>query len=200
MDLESVLRDMELQGQDKTASEQVPSVDAKLQTALVEAVQKTAATVAPEPKVAASSPVDDLMKIASTLAGTEKESELAHAALLGSMFGEAAIAKFAAYDAQVKIAMAKEANATPSEALLKEAVAYGYNLAKQEKTAGASNDELFKLAAQKGYEDTCEKIAREQYAAGHDQGLQDIHTGAMVEFIKGAAEVEMLVNLQTQAR
>ena len=198
MDLESILNQMETQGQDKTAGELPQNVDAKLQSALVDAVQKTAATVAPAPKVAAASPVDDLMKIAETLAGTEKEAELAHAALLGNMFGEAAIAKFAAYDAQVKIAMSKEA-ATPDEALLKEAVAYGYNLAQQEKTA-ASDDDLLKLAAQKGYEDTQEKIAREQYAAGHDQGLQDIHTAAMTEFMKGAAEVEMLVNLAAQGR
>jgi hypothetical protein len=199
MDLESILNQMETQGQDKVANELTPNVDAKLQNALVEAVQKTAATVAPAPVAATSSPVDDLMKIAETLAGTEKEAELAHAALLGNMFGEAAIAKFAAYDAQVKIAMSKEANATPSEALLKEAVQYGYNLALQEKTA-ASDEELLKVAAQRGYEDTMEKIAREQYAAGHDQSLQDVHTAAMTEFMKGAAEVEMLVNLAAQAR
>lgn len=218
MDLEQVLRDMEMQRSEKTASAPETS-DERLQGALAAAVEKTAA-VAPAVSRSSASPVNDLMKIANTIAGSEKEAELAHAAMLGTMFAESAVAKFASYDAQIKVAMA---NDTPSAGALKEAAEYGYAIAlqevaaqlgEQEKVAGdVSDDELAKLAAEVGYSDTMqkiaaevgysdtlEKVAAEEYQAGHDQALQDVHTAAMTEFYKGAAEVEMLVNLHNQNR
>lgn len=62
-----------------------------------------------------SDAVEALMKIASDLAGAEKEAEAAQAYLCGAAFADGAIAKFAAYDAAVK-----EAAANESVALLKE--------------------------------------------------------------------------------
>lgn len=205
MDLEQVLKQMQGSAQEKTASTSPQTTDAKLQGALAAAVEKTAAAVTPAPATAGD-PIQDLLKVAETIAGSEKEAELAHAAMLGTMFAEAAVAKFAAFDAQVKIAAAQEAqtqrSAAPNEQLLKAAAEAGYREAmqqvaaaqEQEKMAGASDDELVKMAAEQGYQDTMEKIAVEQYKAGHDTAMQEVHQVAMGEFLKGAAETEMLLN------
>lgn len=198
MDLDKVIAQLESQDRQKTASAPL-SVDARLQSVLAETLEKTAASVTPPS--AADDPVAGLMKMASELAGVEKESELALANMLGQAFADGAIAKFASYDAQVKIAMAQQENAGQEEYLLKSAADQGYadamqmvQQAQQDKLAGMDDESLVKMAAEQGYSDAMQKIAEVQYEDGYNTQVQEIHKVACQEFLRGAAETEMLLN------
>ena len=175
MNLDAVIKAMEAnEGHTKSAAAQPqPSEEKeKLVSALEKAAEVPAAPVAELDAVAV------LMKTANELAGTEKEAEVSHAAICGQAFADGAIAKFAAYDAQAKQAelstvKSAEANAPATEDQLKEAAAIGYQAA-------------------------MDKIA-EDYEAGHNEALQQVHNTAAAEFIKGASEVEVMVQLINQA-
>lgn len=201
MDLQQVIAQLEAQDQTKTAAAVPPaSVEARLQGALAETLEKTAASV--NPPTAADDPVAGLMKMASELAGSEKEAELALANMLGQAFADGALAKFAAYDAQVKIAMAQQSSGEPTEDLLKQAAEYGYNLAVQQmqEQQGSSNDLLMKQAAEAGYNAVVEKVAASQFEDGFNTEVANIHKVACGEFLKGAAETEMLLNAVNAAQ
>lgn len=198
MDLDKVIAQLESQDRQKTASAPL-SVDARLQSVLAETLEKTAASVTPPSAV--EDPVAGLMKMASELAGVEKESELALANMLGQAFADGAIAKFASYDAQVKIAMAQQENDGQEEYLLKSAADQGYadamqmvQQAQQDKLAGMDDESLVKMAAEQGYSDAMQKIAEVQYEDGYNNQVQEIHKVACQEFLRGAAETEMLLN------
>jgi hypothetical protein len=187
MDLDKLIADMEAQKvTTKTASENAaPSTDTRLQEALATALEKTAA-VAPAP-VSADDPVMNLMKMATQLAGAEKESELAHANLCGQAFVDGMLAKAAMYDAQVKTAMAQQtlppvAYYSENATTLKTAAEQGYN------------DALLKVAAEQGYADAQQKIAEAQFEDGFNTQVKEIHDLACGEFMKGAAETEVLLN------
>lgn len=201
MDLQQVIAQLEAQDQTKTAAA-VPlaSVEARLQGALADTLEKTAASVTPP--TATDDPVAGLMKMASELAGSEKEAELALANMLGQAFADGALAKFAAYDAQVKIAMSQQSSGEPTEDLLKQAAEYGYNLAVQQmqEQQGSSNDLLMKKAAEAGYNAVVEKVAASQFEDGFNTEVANIHTVACGEFLKGAAETEMLLNAVNAAQ
>jgi hypothetical protein len=195
MDLEKVIAQLEAQDQQKTAAlAPPPSVDARLQGALAATLEKTAASVTPP--AAADDPVAGLMKMASELAGAEKEAELALANMLGQAFADGAIAKFASYDAQVKIAMSQQpAAAGTSEELLQKAAEYGYNLAVQQMQGQqGSPDAALKQAAEQGYNAAMKKVADAQFEQGFNEQVNQIHSVACGEFLKGAAETEMLIN------
>jgi hypothetical protein len=200
MDLQQVITQLEAQDPQKTAAlAPPPSVDARLQGVLADTLEKTAASVTPP--AATDDPVAGLMKMASELAGAEKEAELALANMLGQAFADGAIAKFAAYDAQVKIAMVQQQNDGEAEMLVKAAAEKGYadvmglaSQAEQEKIAGMDNDALVKVAAEKGYSDAMEKVAEAQFEQGFNEQVEQIHNVACGEFMKGAAETEMLLN------
>lgn len=170
--LNEIIRQMEdSEGQTKSAAAPEEAPDVKLNKALEKAAGTANRTAAQDSSVDA---VDVLFKTANALAGTEKEAEVAHAALCGQAFADGAIAKFAAYDAQMQTV----------------------------KTAGMSTQDmsdeaLVKAAAEAGYQETLEKLSAE-YQAGHDAALQDVHDQAATEFLKGAAEVEVMVNLVQQ--
>lgn len=191
MDLDKVIAQLEAQDLQKTASAPL-SVDARLQSVLAETLEKTAASVAPP--TAAEDPVMGLMKMASELAGTEKESELAFANLLGQAFADGSIAKFAAYDAQVKIAMSQQVNEDQDEYLYKSAAEQGYADAVSIMQSNYQDDAVIKTAAEQGYYDATQKIAEAQYEAGYNEQVNQIHKLACGEFFKGAAETEMLLN------
>jgi|GEM_PF-2494637 len=259
MDLDQVLEEMKVsETQTKVASsEPAPASNPEEKPdALMDALSKTAKV--DEPPAESPDVVDDLMKMASELAGTEKEAEVAHAALLGQAFADAAISKFAAYDAQAAAVAAEQtppeppkvAAAAPEvpapeaapeppapeetpEPSLKQAAAAGYEdalaliqaqqaeaapaapekvaEAPQEPAApadpaqpdiaeflkSASDEEVAQAAAQAGYSDTVAKLANE-YQAGHDQAMQEVHDVAAGEFLKGAAEAEHIVNVARQ--
>jgi hypothetical protein len=54
-------------------------------------------------------------------------------------------------------------------------------------------DLLVKAAADAGYRDTQVKIAEEQYSQGENDALEQVHTVATNEFLKGAQETSMLI-------
>ncbi len=180
MDLETTIERMEAEeGQMKSAAA-LPASPAK--TNLDAALEKAAAAPAPAtPVVQEMDAVDALMKTANALAGTEKEADIAHAAICGQAFADGAISKLAAYDAQVQRAVLETT---------KQAAAVGA-------PAAQSDDDLIKAAAEQGYQDTLEKMSAE-YQSGHDDALQQVHDQAATEFLKGAAEVEALVDIAAQ--
>lgn len=172
MDLDAIISAMEAnEGHTKSAAAAptTPSID---QSILNAALEKAAG--APSAPVAETDAVQALLKTANELAGTEKEAEISHAAICGQAFADGAIAKFASYDAQVAQAgvapMAKHAENHDAE--LQAAAEYGYKLAH-------------------------DKMA-EDYNAGHNEALQQVHDVAANEFIKGASEVEVMVQLINQ--
>jgi len=171
MELDAIIKAMEAnEGHVKSASAQAtPSVD---QSILNAALEKAAG--APPAPVAEVDAVQALLKTANELAGTEKEAEISHAAICGQAFADGAIAKFASYDAQVQQA---ELSAPPV-------------MAKQ----AADSDEQLYAAAEYGYKLAHDKMA-EEYEAGHDDALQQVHNAAATEFIKGASEVQVMVEL-----
>jgi len=148
--MEQLLATLEAPRQEKVASE-APKADAPLKDALETALKGN------EKKAEEKNPVDDLLKVASDLAEQEKASEVKEAALCGAAFADAAIQRFAAFDAQMKTAAAQ-----------------GYDAAQ------AAVDPQEKLAA--------------DYQAGEAVALQEIQTAAMEEFLKGAAETEVLLD------
>ena len=183
MELDKVISQMEAnEGQQKTAAE-TPAADPVEYTELSAALEKAAG--APEPEGEEADAVAILMKQANELAGTEKEADIAHAALCGQAFADGAIAKFAAYDAQTRQMSTPEP--APANPMSKVAAA----------TEGMPDEEVVKVAANAGYQVTLEKLAAD-YNAGHDAALQDVHDQASAEFLKGAAEAEILVNVAQQ--
>lgn len=197
MDLEQILKQMETNDeQQKIASAPPQTPPAANPGALVAALEKAAGV----PPTQNDNVIVDLMKMAEQLAGSEKEAELSLAAMLGQAFADAAINKFAAYDAQTKIAMAQQAppSVTPEE-FKKLAEQMGYTIADepqnteyQQKLAEAQEMELVKMAAQLGYAQTQEKIAAE-YKEGYDQAMLEVRNTAANEFIKGAQEAAIMI-------
>ena len=59
-------------------------------------------------------------------------------------------------------------------------------------------DLLVKAAAEQGYKDAQEKIAETQYAQGEEDALKEVHDLAAGEFLKGAQEVQVLVEKARQ--
>lgn len=209
MNLDQVLEQMKAsEPQTKTAS--VAAQPVSTENVLLNVLTKTAAPVSPK-TASEGDAVNDLMKMASELAGTEREVEVAHAAVCGSAFADAAISKFAAYDAQVQLAVAQaglaktasvSAPANPNvEEMLMKAAEIGYFEAyaeMNEKTAEPqltkeAADQLYKEAAELGYQETQVKLAAE-YQAGQNDALRNVHAVAMGEFLKGAAEAEIMIN------
>lgn len=204
MDLSNVIAQLDAQEHQKTAAA-LASIDVRLQSVLAETLEKTAASVTPP--AADNDPVPDLMKMASQLAGAEQETELALANMMGQAFADGAIAKFAAYDAQVKIAMAQQDNYSQDEYLLKSAAEQGYadavSLAQQaynEKLSSMNDESIVKMAAEQGYSDAMQKVAEAQYEDGFNTQVNEIHKIACGEFLKGAAETEMLLNAARAAQ
>ena len=57
--------------------------------------------------------LSEVLKVAENLAGMDKEAELRHAEMMGAAFADAAISRFASYDAQVKVAEAQQMGQYP---------------------------------------------------------------------------------------
>lgn len=236
MNLEQVIETMnQVGGQEKTAEQQAPTTETELTAALEKVAGVPPAPAAPQES---DDVIGSLMKMASDLAGTEKDAELSHMAMCGQAFADAAINRFSQYDAMAKRAMVEQTAilqppiasppagsqppvaekvaapipvAVPADSeALKQAAAAGYNDAQQhvqnaelEKLAqhasGLSDNDLAKLAAEIGYQETLEKVAVE-YKAGEDKALQEVHDTAASEFLKGAAEAEILLNQWRQSQ
>jgi len=131
------------------------------------------------------SPQEALMKQAELLVGAEKQAEVEHAKMLGLAFADAAITKWAAYDAQLKHMAAQE----------EKAAAEGYHSTVNAAKGQPSIDQI-KMAAQQGNPqaiDYLNKLAAAEYEQGQTQALNEIYKTAAHEFLKGAAETHILL-------
>ena len=187
------------EAQEKTAS--APTPDNQTEKALEVALEKVAAA-APE-STASGDPTDDLMKMASDLAGVEKEAEVQHAALLGQAFADAALGTWAAYDADLRKTASESAAGVNEQ--VKSAALQGYRDTvaalnkggQDEKTASSEEIEnLVKQAEAQGYsreealkaiQDLNTKTAEEQFEVGQNAAMNEMYTTAYNEFMKGAS-------------
>lgn len=171
--------------------------------------------------------VNTLLKVAMDLSGAEKQAELAHAALMGQAVADAAIARFSTYQNEMAKVASVSGGYTESdveeatrigyqagvEAGIKHASEMGSGNAEQEKVAAyfaqgetklaaaaevLSTEDLLKFAEQEGLTPVLEKMA-EEYEAGYKQAEAEITELARTEFLKGAAETEIMIDLLKQA-
>jgi len=196
---------------EKTAAAPAEETDAG--KALEAALQKVA-TSAPQQDADSGDPLADLMKIAADLAGTEKEGEIKHAAILGHTFADAALGTWAAYDAELRKTASE--SATQINEQVKSAALQGYQdtvaaLAAdqpQEKVADTQEIEtLVKQAEAQGYsrEDVYTalnelntKTAEEQFAMGQQAAVDEVYTAVYNEFMKGAAVAANVLEIARQ--
>jgi len=216
-------------GTQKTASEnaeeKTPSKSA-LETVVnkvAEEVLPEAKTAAPVEDNADA--VDALTKVAARLMGADQDAQVAEAQMLGNAFADAAISKLASFEAQVaeKTAAVQPATAgVDPDTLVKIAAEIGYQdtrgrlmkLAAEEEAKEEcdkkdcdkekKDDKKEVPAFLKKKEDKSEdKSDDEKTAAEFDKGFvdaaQQIKVAAEVEFLKGAAIAEAIVNQMTAA-
>jgi hypothetical protein len=196
---------------EKTAAAPVEETDAG--KALEAALEKVAAT-APQQSPESKDPLADLMKMASDLAGTEKEGEVKHAAILGHTFAEAAIGTWAAYDAE----LSKQASESATEVneQVKEAAIKGYQDTvaalnteqPSEKVADTQEIEtLVKQAEAQGYSredvytalnELSTKTAEDQFTMGQQTAVDEVYTAVYNEFLKGAAVAAKVLEVARQ--
>jgi hypothetical protein len=208
MELGKIIEQMEkgMAASPKTASavETAPATtDAALKQSLVHvleaATEKTAAEAQP------TSALGGLKKMAADLAGTEKSAEIAHMQVCGAAFADAAVAKMAMYEAQIqqKTAAVQEpmiagALASVDDATLKTAAEQGYadTVEAIQQTKQAELQELEKAASAGNVEaqNVLQKVAEEEFQAGQNSALNEVHNLAADQFIKGAQEVTVLLD------
>jgi len=194
MELEQLIKKLEVgKTSEKTASEK-PSTEANLKNALTDSLGAVAPAIE---KTASedSDAVETLKKIASDLAGLDKQAEEAHVTSLANVFADTVMNKFAGYTA----ALPPTVDATPAQTpelvdALKTAATQGYADTVQA-LQGSSIEEWEKAAAAGNPQAIAqmEKFAAEQFDAGQDQALADVQGQAAQEFIKGAQEVGVLL-------
>lgn len=168
---------------------------------------------APAPVTTPAQPadaVDSILKIAADLSGAEKQAELAHAKLAGQIMMDAALARLAQYEgAALKTASA----AGYSEKDVEEATRIGYQAGLEagikqaseqassglDKLAAAAEvlsvEDLVKYAEQEGLLPELEKLAEAAYESGCSDAHEKIAEDAQMEFLKGAAETEILIDM-----
>lgn len=190
-----------------------PAEETDAGKALEAALEKVAAA-APQQTTESGDPLTDLMKMAADMAGTEKEGEIKHAAILGHSFADAAIGTWAAHDAELK-KVASE-SATQVNEQVKEAAIQGYQdtvaaltaeqtpekvagtedievLVKQAETQGYSRDDVYKAL-----NELSTKTAEEQFAMGQQTAVDEVYTTVYNEFIKGAAVAAQILETVQQ--
>ena len=218
MIVDKILNDIE--ALEKQAAQAAPdpakSAENQLSSALGETLQKVASQAAP----AEGNPAQDLFKLATDMVNSEMEREVKQAALCGRAFAHSAVEEFRAYDVAAKTAAAQGPALTPvieqavkqaaSDPELMKAAELGYadaqqrisveqNHAAETKLASVNLDEaILEKVAQAGYVQTSEKIAAEQYNEGYGACMGEVRDRAAEEFIKGAMEVQKLVELSAQ--
>lgn len=212
MEFGKLIESIQASDTEKTAAAPVEGMDAS--KALEAALEKVAAS-APQQAPAAGDPVDDLMKIASDLAGTEKEAELQHAALLGHAFADSAIGTWAAYDAELS-KTASEQGVEVNEQV-KSAALQGYydtvaalNAAPEGEKVAAEDEEievLVKQAEAQGYtrddvyaalNELNTKTASDQFVMGQQAAVDEVYATAYNEFMKGAAVAATVIESVSQ--
>jgi len=191
MKLSSVLANIKGTDTEKTASASTPAdsnktaaapstTGEKLKQALKEA---TAAPTETKTAATANSPVNDLMKTASQIAGAEHEALIKEAHLYGGAVADGFLARVAQHtDAVEKIASAQPAKVASTDGSF-------------EKFA-AENPDLVKEAAELGYSSTMgqmEKLAEAAYAKGYNGAVETIYKLANASFVQGFEDSGQLI-------
>lgn len=156
-----------------------------------------------EAAAAEGNPIDGLMKMAEELTDLDKEAEEAHVRNLGIAFADSAHRRWNELNEKIGNAL----DDSPLADAVKIAAAQGYNdanAALDEQQKFASDEEQFeqiiKLAEAGNPEaqQYLQKLAAEEYEAGQQAALEEVHKTASLEFLKGAGEVQVLVQLANQ--
>lgn len=125
----------------------------------------------------ASTPVNDVMKVAEEIAATEQDAQVKQAQVMGAAFADAFVARLGAWQSK-----AAELNTQmPSDALAG-MPSYG--------KFASENSGLVSQSQRVGYAQTqqaLEKQANDAYVDGFNDTTTAIHKTASIEFLKGAA-------------
>lgn len=152
---------------EKTASDYS---DTTTRSQLMAALHEATATS----KVAAATPMGDLMKLASDVAATEQEMAYKEAQLLGQAFADAVVSRVGEWQAAAtKTASYSAPVSGPADF---------------DKFA-SDNTELVKQAAELGYmqtRDHLEKVAAAEYERGYNDTMEQVQKLAANEFAKAA--------------
>lgn len=177
----------------KTAAAPEPTSENELRKSLDAVVEKTAAPTAPAGDVDA---LGLLEKMAAELAGTEKNAELEHAAMLGRALADGAINQWESY----RLGLKKAASDVAVQEAIKTAAMNGYsdavavlqqNAQPAPKVAEATEQdvgELLKQAAAAGDPEAAMKLA--EYNAGVQAAIQDLQEYPRTGVLKTAAQME----------
>lgn len=172
-----------------------PSVDAlraQLRQVINSGSEKTASAASPTQQA----PLGDLHKMASDLANAEEEALLKQAQVYGAAIADGFMARYAQYE--------DAANAV--------APAHAPAYATAQKTAGAGDDfqkfasenpELTKEAFDLGYRTkmaALQKEANEQFAAGYNDTMNEVHKTASALYKHGAEWGQWAVKTAEQAQ
>jgi hypothetical protein len=194
-------------GSEKTAAEEAPATGAEgtttedLKGALGEVLESGQQK---EAAAAEGNPVDDLMKMASELTDLDKEAEEASVRNLGVAFADSAHRRWNELNEKVGNVL----ETSPLADAVKLAAQQGHADASaalqqgQQKEASAEEklQQIVKLAEAGDAEAQAylQKLAAAEYEEGQKAALQEAHKTASAEFLKGAAEVQVLVKLSEQ--
>jgi len=182
MKIERILAGIrESQTSEKTASETpvAPATDktATTNTALVAALNDALSS---KEKIAsetpATSPINDVMKVAEELAGAEKEAAVKEAQILGTAFADAAVARMAEWNKQASQMVSSSPVVQEDPERIKQAAQMGYAQAKAD----------------------LEKQAEESYVQGYNDTVETIHKTASLEFLKAAAVTAQIIQASTK--
>jgi len=187
-------------GSEKTASEgdaaapvNTDELKGALGDLLEEGQQKEAA-------VAEGNPIDGLVKMAEELTELDKEAEESHVRNLAIAFADSAHRRWNELNEKVGSVI----DTSPLADAVKLAAQQGHadaTEALQGQQKEASQEEQFqqivKLAEAGDAEaqEFLQKLAAEEYEAGQQAALEEVHKTASVEFLKGAGEVQALLTL-----
>ena len=170
---------------EKTAAEKPAAPVSAPHTALNDAMKSAvAATEKTAAEKVASAPVNDVLKIASELAASEKEVMIKEAQMLGAAFADAAIARVDAWKKTASVVEVAPATPTTDPEFSKFA---------------AENPEMLKQAKELGYQvtrDGINKMADDAYTQGYNDTVASIHKTASLEFLKAASTTHKIIEAQ----
>jgi len=192
MRLNDIIKSMQAPeaGQVKEAEEKAPTAVQSTQAELGDALAKAAGDSSAKKEAEAQTPAETLMSSAVKLAAAEREANREEARMLGAAFADGCIAKLAAAEKAAMELGIRPQGLQPTS----QVSATQYKTAAEIFGTDADDDTLRKTAAEAGYQYALEKIA-EEYSAGHDAAAQEVVNMAADEFIKGAAETQIVLQM-----
>ena len=226
--LETTLGRLDGQGTPKTAAEVPVPATGGSKGALEAAVIKTAQAVAPVAAPAQEAdPARELMKIAEGLVGAEKQAEQEEMRMLGGAFADGAITKFAMFETEMRQQALSDAEKTAGapqqlqgihpDLLVKIAAEIGYQdtqgrivlAAEEEKKDKEEKDDKKKdlppfmkkkedSSKEEDKKKPCDSEKEAKFDDGWNEAMGQVKSAAELEFYKGAAVAEAVVNSARQ--